>query len=121
MDRIPDLMIAFSEEVRRVIKALDHLFPKKKTEIAELVQEGMMLETLNPEILNLKKLKAIFKELSQLIDDGKFDALELLQQLKEELGPAGITDDVLKLESLLNDYDFDEARSSAHRISKMLR
>ncbi|MCP4344101.1 MAG: DUF3365 domain-containing protein [Desulfobacterales bacterium] len=120
MDQIPDLMTAFSEEVRRVIKALDPLFPKKKTEIAEPVQEGLMPETLNPEILNLKKLKAIFKELSQFIDDGKFDALELLQQLKEELGPAGITDDVLKLESLLNDYDFDEARSAARRISKVL-
>ncbi len=40
--------------------------------------------------------------------------------LKEELGQAGITEDVLKLESLLNDYDFDEARSAARRISKVL-
>ncbi|MCP4184089.1 MAG: response regulator, partial [Hyphomicrobiales bacterium] len=100
MDRIPDLMISFSDEIRRVIKALDPLFPNKKTEIVEPVQEGLISGTLN-----MEKLKAILKELGQLINDGKFDALGLLQQLKEEVGPAGISEDVLKLESLLNDYD----------------
>jgi len=67
MDRIPNLMIAFSREVRRVIKAIDPLFPKKKTEIVESVQEGMISETLN-----MEKLKAILKEFNQLIDASKF-------------------------------------------------
>ncbi|MCP4098027.1 MAG: ABC transporter substrate-binding protein [Planctomycetaceae bacterium] len=121
MDQIPDLMISFSEEVRRVMKALDPLFPKKNAEIVESVGEGLISETLNPEALNKEKLKAIFKELDKLIEEGKFESLQLLQQLKEELGPSMITEDILKLDTLLNDYDFDEALSVTHRISKMLR
>ncbi|MCP4342967.1 MAG: transporter substrate-binding domain-containing protein [Desulfobulbaceae bacterium] len=120
-DQIPDLMISFSEEVRRVMKALDPLFPKKSAEIVESVGEGLISETLNPEALNKEKLKAIFKELGKLIEEGKFESLQLLQQLKEELGPSMITEDILKLDTLLNDYDFDEALSVTHRISKMLR
>ncbi len=115
IDRIPDLMIFFSEELSRVMKALEPLFPPKNPEIAEPVQIDLM-----PETLNMEKLKAIFKDLSQLIDEGKFDALQLLQQLKEELGPSGVTEDILKLESLLNDYDFDEARCAARQISNTL-
>ncbi len=45
-----------------------------------------------PETSNTGKLKSISKELDQLIDDGKFDALELLQQFKEDLEPTGITE-----------------------------
>ncbi|MCP4349500.1 MAG: response regulator, partial [Desulfobacterales bacterium] len=115
IDQIPDLMISFSVEVKRVMKALDPLFPLKNPEIIEPVPIGLM-----PKTLNMEKLKAIFKDLSQLIDEGKFDALQLLQQLKEELGPSGVTEDILKLESLLNDYDFDEARCAARQISNTL-
>ncbi len=114
IDQVPVLMSSYSEAVSRLMKAIDPL-KTIKNEVVEPVQAY-----ISTGILNKEKLKVVITELNHLIDEGKLDALQRLQQLKEEFGSFMMTEDILKLDTLLNNYDFDEARSVTHQISKML-
>ncbi len=61
------------------------------------------------------RLKAVFEKLSNLIDEGDSDALELVVEIKDLLGG---TDEVGKLESQIDDYEFEDARETFDLISK---
>ena len=59
------------------------------------------------------RLKAVFEKLSNFIDEGGLDVLELVVEIK---GLLGDTRDVRKLESQIEDYEFEEARETFERI-----
>jgi len=57
-----------------------------------------------------KIIKTHFNELSTLIDDSDSEALSVVEKIKSLLGKKHITDDFCKLETQLNNYDFEGAK-----------
>ncbi len=112
IERIPALTSSLSGEAKRVMTALALLFPEKDLEQSqEAPGEG------EPETPDRKRLKEVFEELSGLIDEGDSGAMDLVGEIKELLGPSGITGDIRLLESQIDDYEFEEARETFGRIS----
>ncbi|MDM8556389.1 ATP-binding protein [Desulfococcaceae bacterium HSG7] len=108
IERIPKLLASLSEEVERVMPALEALFREKDQSQSEETSDNGKHEPLD-----MGRLKAVFKKLSNLIEDGDSDALDLVVEIKDLLGN---TDDVRKLESQIDDYEFEEARETFERI-----
>ncbi|MDM8556391.1 ATP-binding protein [Desulfococcaceae bacterium HSG7] len=115
IDLIPELSTSLSREVERVIPALEALFREKDSPQSEETYDNGESEPLN-----MERLKAVFEKLSEFIDEGDSDALELIGEIKDLLGPARITDDVRKLESQIDEYEFEDARETFRRILKEL-
>ncbi|MDM8525682.1 ATP-binding protein [Desulfococcaceae bacterium HSG8] len=111
-DRISDLSASFSIEVKRVMTALASLFSETDIKQTEAVQDV--------EVLDREQLLKVFEELSELIEEGNPDALSLVENIRKLPGPARITDDFRKLESQIDDYEFEEARDTFNRILKEL-
>ncbi len=113
--RIADFTASLSEEVKRVMAALESLLREPNQTHFEQVQSN---ET--HEALDMEQLKPVLGDLSFLIDEGDSDALERIRELMDLLGPSRITDDIRKLASQIDDYEFKEARKTFKRISKEL-
>ncbi|MDM8556395.1 ATP-binding protein [Desulfococcaceae bacterium HSG7] len=114
IDLIPELMAALSQEVKRVMAELEPLFREKHRQDEEVLDVG------GSGVPDMERLKEIFKKLKGLLDEGDSDALEFIGEIKNFLRPFGITDDVRKLESQIDDYEFEKARETLERISKKL-
>ncbi|MEW6262046.1 MAG: response regulator [Thermodesulfobacteriota bacterium] len=61
-------------------------------------------------------VKAVIAELDRLVADGDSEALVLVGEFKDLLGPGNITDTVRELESRIDDYEFERARETIRRI-----
>lgn len=113
--RIADVSASLAQEVKRVMAALESFIRQQDHIRVDAVQSKK-----TPEAIDAERLKTILGQLSKLIHEGDSEALELIGALMEVLGPSGVTDDVRKLASQINDYDFEDAQETFRRISEDL-
>jgi hypothetical protein len=111
-DHIPSLLTAFSEELRRVMVAADHLMQFEDAMLAGEPLGRVTVQSNHGAEPDVSRLKAMFEELSDLIDNRDSDALKLVGKIKAILGPAHMTPDVRELESQLNRFAFEQAQKT---------
>jgi CheY-like chemotaxis protein len=112
---IPDLMISFAEELKKVMTALENLFCEKRiSQINEAQNEPQNdKKTVS---LDLEKMENVFKTLSDLIDEGNTDALQQVKEIRQLQCSDWIKEEIQKLEAQIDEYDFEEARETLNRI-----
>jgi len=108
--QIPKLTALLSYEVKRVMAALEILFRKEFSQSDEGRNNG------KPEPPDMKQLKVLFGELSDLINEGNSEARDLIKEIKNSLGLSGISSHVRLLESQIDDYEFEDARETLNRV-----
>jgi len=119
-DAIPDLLNRFGKEVTCVMTVLDAFIRNegaKRTEAAATEDESL---TRSPSALDMTRLEKRFQELSGLIDERDSDVIKLIVQIKSLLGPSHISKKMLKLESLINRFKFDQAKETLEQVAKEL-
>ncbi|MBU2552123.1 MAG: response regulator [Proteobacteria bacterium] len=103
----PALMTSLTDEVTRVMTALGAWLREQDRErTAEVPDAGA------PGPLDMDRLDEVIGRLAELIEEGDSEAVELVGGFKDMLGPSRITDDILKLKSQIDNYEFDEARET---------
>jgi hypothetical protein len=107
-------MNSLSVEVRRVMAALATILPEKDLSHSEGVGYGRL------GTLNMERAKEVLEELFSFIREGDTDAFDLVQEIKSLLGPSRVSDNLRRLESQIEDYEFEEAQETLERISKEL-
>jgi polar amino acid transport system substrate-binding protein len=112
---IPALMGSFAMEVNRVMAALEPIVLERNRQ-----QPGEFHEAVEPNPLNAAQLEGIPEELSSLIDEGDSEAIALVGRLKDLLGSSRLAEKVLRLESQIEDYEFEDARTTLDQILKQL-
>lgn len=113
LEQIPKLMDSLSREARPVTAALEDFFKKNDQKPANEFQK-----IVDSESLDADTLKKLFGNLSELIDDGDSDALDLVGEIKNLLEPSNVSDDFLGLETHIKAYKFEKAKETLIRISK---
>jgi HPt (histidine-containing phosphotransfer) domain-containing protein len=111
-DHIPSLLTAFSEELRRVMDAADRLLQFEDAMRVGDLRGRTSVQSNRGTEPDASRLKALFEELSNLIDNRDSDALKLVGKIKAILGPAHMTPDVRELESQLNRFAFEQAQKT---------
>jgi PAS domain S-box-containing protein len=113
-DRIPDLLERFATEVARVMAALEAFI---KNEDAMRIEGAA---DTPPGELATDRLKKLFQELSELIDNRDSDVIKLVADIKTLLDPSHIGDNFLKLESQINSFKFEQAKKTLAQAAKEL-
>jgi polar amino acid transport system substrate-binding protein len=111
-DRIPALLNRFDREVTRVIAALDAFLKNEaagQTDDAAHSGDHRIQHLSERETIRLKEL---FQELSDLIDQRDSDALNLVADIKALIGPSHISGSFLQLESQINSFAFELAQNT---------
>jgi len=67
-------------------------------------------------VLDKNLLKKLFNELSILIDDSDAEAFSIVSKIKSLLGKKNISNDFLKMEKQLNNYDFEGAKIEFDKV-----
>ncbi|MCP4143432.1 MAG: response regulator [Chloroflexi bacterium] len=116
IDNIPEIMASFSNEVERVMPGLDSLFRKEDSPEPEGGQNAGV-----PEKPDMKHLKTVFTKLAGFIDSGDWQAIELIREIKHLSGPIEMTNEFRKLQSQINDYEFDDARKTLAKIEDSMK
>jgi signal transduction histidine kinase/DNA-binding response OmpR family regulator/HPt (histidine-containing phosphotransfer) domain-containing protein len=68
-----------------------------------------------------KALKDLLNELNELLDMGSYDALEKVRSLFQCVGDEGTRDLLRRMESLIEDYEYDDARECLPGIAEALK
>jgi PAS domain S-box-containing protein len=110
-DRLPKLLDRFTREVSRVVADLD-TFINGDTPQAEKASEDGVHRPPPLAESETRRLKPLFKELSDLIDERDSDALSLVARIKTLLGPSHARGTFLKLESQINSFAFEQAKET---------
>jgi signal transduction histidine kinase/CheY-like chemotaxis protein/HPt (histidine-containing phosphotransfer) domain-containing protein len=111
-DRIPALLNRFDREVTRALAALDAFLKNEaagQTDDAAHSGDHRILHLSERETIRLKEL---FQELSDLIDQRDSDALNLVADIKALIGPSHISGSFLQLESQINSFAFELAQNT---------
>ncbi len=112
---IQEQTAALSQELSRVMTELEKLF--SETDFAESVP---VPEANEIQKAGKRRMEEVFSELSDLIDEGDSDAVVKVGMIKEFDIPDALAEQIEKLESEINNYEFDDARETFHRISNEL-
>lgn len=120
MDLIPLLTDSLSIKIKQVTDALAILFSEKNhlqsKEKTCRKSEAAELNCLELDHLEKDRLKKAFEKFLKLTKEGDSDALDVLAKIKNLLGQSGDNDDIRKLESQIDDYEFDDAIETSNRI-----
>ena len=112
LDRISTSLTSFSLEINRVMSALSTFFDSEKDTNLHVDE----IENMLPEQLNLSIIKAQLRKISGLIDEGSLDTLIEINELKKHLGKSYLIEDIDRLASQVDDYEFDESREIFNEI-----
>jgi HPt (histidine-containing phosphotransfer) domain-containing protein len=116
-DRLPALLNRFDREVTRVMATLDaFLINDAAGQTDDAACSG------NHEIQPLTErekahLKQLFQELAGLIDKRDSDALKIVADIKELLGPSSISGSFLELESQISSFAFELAQKTLEQTT----
>jgi len=119
-DRFPNLLDRLAKEVARIMAALDAFIKSEDARQTETAAGGGELKSQPPKALEAPRLKKLFQELSDLIDNRDADVIKLVAEIKTRLGPSHISDSFLNLESLINSFKFEQAKETLAQATKEL-
>ena len=108
------VLAGLSSEVDRVMTSLARYFEKQDSAPGEAADDK------KDHALDKDRLRDLLGHLSRLIEDGDSEALQSVAGFKTFEGPPWWTDQVGRLEMLLEDYDFEQAGESLKQISRGL-
>ncbi len=109
--RIPELTAVLDRETRRVMAGLACFLKEYAHEQSRGAEDAG-----HPGREDVARSERILIKLSERIEEGDSEALALIGELKDALGPSGITDDVRLLASQIDEYEFDDARITLNRM-----
>ena len=116
-DRLPALLNRFDREVTRVMATLDAFLKNEaagQTDDAAYSGDHEIQQLTEQEKAHLKQL---FQELAGLIDKRDSDALTIVADIKELLGPSNISGSFLELESQINSFAFELAQNTLEQTT----
>ena len=113
MDGIRRHLEMLAPEMERVVSAIEPLFQKK--DAPEGAAENKTRAAVDPE-----RLKPVLEKLSGLIREGDSDATVAIDEIKTLFAHSEIENDILTLESQINDYEFDIAQETLKKIYSVL-
>ena len=119
-DRLADLLDRFSDEIELVMSSLGAFFTNETDKQTGVAAEDGEVRTTPPEALAASELKALFQQLSDFIENRDSDAIKLVGEIKALLGPSGVSDNFLKLESEVNRFRFERAKVALPYAAKEL-
>ncbi len=119
-DIISNLLDRFAKEVARIMAALDAFIKSEDVRQTETAIGVGDLKSQPPKALEAPRLKKLFQELSDLIDNRDADVIKLVAEIKTCLGPSYISDSFLKLESQINNFKFEQAKEALVQATKEL-
>jgi len=110
-EQAAELIPSFSEELEKVILALDPLFSQSTP-----LPNEQKTTTGVADLQDFDYLKTIFTKLVPFIDEGDSEAMVLVEELKGLLTQSKVFGDVVTMESQIEEYEFEEARETYDRI-----
>jgi hypothetical protein len=116
-DRIQPILDRFSVEMERVIGGLDVVIGKENAKQTVTSGDGD-LETQPSILLKDPKIESIVERLSDCLDKHDADAIALIAEIRASLKPSDGHEMLLKLESQINSFKFEEAKETLDVMTK---
>ena len=116
----PELLNDFAQELNRVLAALGDFIDKEGHRHTPPTPSVGEPGTPRPESLDIKTIKKRFQQLSELIDKRDSDVIQLVAEIKTLLNPLDISASLLKLESQLNSFRFEQAKATLEQATNEL-
>ncbi|MBF0132623.1 MAG: response regulator [Magnetococcales bacterium] len=114
-ERIEVLLTPFSQEVNRVMNALEPLIAS--IESARISQTPLTMAT---QPVDSKHLKSVFLQLDTLLDEGDSEALNLMASVREFLSDVEVLQAFHVMEAQIDDYEFEMARKTLSDILQII-
>ncbi|MEO5377285.1 MAG: response regulator [Magnetococcus sp. DMHC-6] len=115
LTQMETILPTMEEGIQHMMLALKALFMEPESPQNEENKPPVHSQNMNKE-----RLAPLFKKLSNLIDDGDSDALELVKEAQALLSHTEISKEIQTLASQIDDYDFEDARKTFHKILTLL-
>ncbi len=103
--------------------ATDDLLVITRSTMSELLVTLSVLDKSDGEVavgkqgdIDIKSLKPLLQALKQLIEDDDSDAVELLETIKNQMAGVSAIPDISRLDDLLGEYDFEQAKEVVDTI-----
>ena len=119
-DRIGDYSERFAKEVAAVMTSLDRFIKDQDARRIEAAATGEKHDSSSPGTLEMPRLRQLFQELADLIENRDSDVIRIVTELKALLGSTHINDNFLKLESQINRFKFEQAGETLEQVTEEL-
>ena len=119
-DSIPHLLNLYSVEFEYVLRGIGEFIENTTARQAEANDGSGVMETRSHKEFKSSRVEDKFQKLSSLLDQRDSDAIQLIVEIKEVLGPSRVSDDFLEMESQINSFKFQQAQKTLEQVTREL-